>query len=88
MKSSVDILDAVSKKLGGVSDYRITQITRISSDLMSMVRKKGKPLPPSDCKRAAAVLKVDPAILIAIVVAEREDDQELKKSLYRLVQPQ
>lgn len=84
MKNSIDILDAIAKKLGGVSDYRIAQVTGISSAVISTTRAGRRPLPPSALKLAAKVLEVESGVLIAIVEASKSDDPEIKASLMRL----
>jgi hypothetical protein len=84
MKNSIDILDAVSKRLGGVSDYRVAQVTGISSAVISTTRAGRRPLPPSALKLAAKVLEVEAGVLIAIVEASKSNDPEIKASLMRL----
>lgn len=84
MKNSIEILDAIAKKLGGASDYRISQVTGISSAVISTTRAGRRPLPPSALKLAAKVLEVEAGVLIAIVEASKTTDPELKASLMRV----
>jgi len=84
MKNSIEILDAIAKKLGGASDYRISQATGISSAVISTTRAGRRPLPPSALKLAAKVLEVEAGVLIAIVEASKTTDPELKASLMRV----
>lgn len=76
MKSSVDILDAIAKKLGGASDYRIWKETGIYHGTISSVRAGRCSLSRENCAKAAEILGVEVGALIAIVTAEREENTE------------
>ncbi len=84
MKSSIEILDALSARLDGATDYRIAKITGIPTAKISAVRAGACSLSRVNCKRAALTLGVEPGALIAIVQAEREEDPEIRESLLRV----
>lgn len=72
MQTSTDILNAVAKKLGGVTDYRVAKETGIHQATISSVRAGRCSLSRESCAKAAEVLGVEVGALIAIVTAERE----------------
>lgn len=84
MQSSVDILNAVAKKLGGVTDYRIAKETGIPAATVCSVRAGRCSLSRENCAKAAEVLGVEVGALIAIVTAEREENPDIRKSLLRV----
>lgn len=84
MKTSIDILDAVSRAHGDCTDYRIAKITGISPATISSIRAGRCALSRANCKRAALALGVEAGALIAITQAEREDDPEIRESLLRV----
>lgn len=84
MKSSVDILDAIAKKLGGASDYRIWKDTGIYHGTISSVRAGRCSLSRDNCAKAADILGVEVGALIAIVTAEREENPAIRASLLRV----
>lgn len=86
MKNSIDILDAVAAKLGGVSDYRIWKDVGIYHGTISSVRAGRCSLSAANLAKAADVLGVEVGALIAIVAAEREEDQEIRDSLLRVAE--
>ena len=84
MKSSVDIVNALAKKLGGVTDYRVAKETGIPQSTLSSVRAGRCSLSRENCAKAAEVLGVEVGALIAIVTAEREENPAIKQSLLRV----
>jgi len=86
MKNSVEILDAVAAKLGGVSDYRVWKETGIYFGTISSVRAGRCTLSPANLAKAAEVLGVEVGALIAIVASEREKDQDIRESLLRVAE--
>lgn len=84
MKTSIDILDAVSAAHGDCTDYRIAKITGIPPATISSIRAGRCALSRANCKRAALALGVEAGALIAITQAEREDDPEIRDSLLRV----
>lgn len=84
MQSSVDILNAVAKKLGGVTDYRIAKDIGIHQATISSVRAGRCSLSRENCAKAAEVLGCEVGALIAIVTAEREENPDIRKSLLRV----
>lgn len=86
MKNSVEILDAVAAKLGGVSDYRIWKDVGIYHGTISSVRAGRCALSPANLAKAAEVLEVEVGALIAIVAAEREEDPDIRDSLLRVAE--
>lgn len=84
MKSSTDIIDAVGRALGNVSDAEIAKATGILPSTISTVRAGRRSLPPVDCKKAALVLGVEPSALFLIAAGERQKDRTLKASCFRL----
>lgn len=84
MKNSIEILDAVAAKLGGVSDYRIWKDCGIYHGTISSVRAGRCTLSPANCAKAADILGVEVGALIAIVAAEREEDESIRESLLRV----
>lgn len=84
MQSSNDILDAVAKKLGGVTDYRVAKETGIRQGTISNVRTGKCQLSPEACAACADILGVEAGALIAIVAAERTDNPDIRKSLLRV----
>lgn len=86
MKNSVEILDAVAAKLGGVSDYRIWKDVGIYHGTISSVRAGRCALSPANLAKAAEVLEVEVGALIAIVAAEREEDPDIRESLLRVAE--
>lgn len=84
MKSSIDIIDAVGRKLGHASDAEIAKATGILPSTISTVRAGRRSLPPVDCKKAALILGVEPSALFLIAAGERQKDRTLKASCFRL----
>lgn len=84
MQSSVDILNAVAKKLGGVTDYRIAKDIGIHQATISSVRAGRCSLSRENCAKAAEVLGVEVGALIAIATAEREENPDIRRSLLRV----
>jgi len=66
MQTSKDILDAVAKKLGGASDYRIGKETGIRQGTISNIRNGKCSLSADGCAACADILGVEAGALIAI----------------------
>jgi hypothetical protein len=49
-----------------------------------MIRTGKRSLPANDCKKAGLALGVDPAALIAITIAEKQEDASLRRGLLKL----
>lgn len=84
MQTSKDILDAVAKKLGGATDYRIGKETGIRQGTISNIRNGKCSLSAEGCAACADILGVEAGALIAIATAERQDDPDIRKSLLRV----
>jgi hypothetical protein len=84
MKNSIEILDAIARAHGDCSDYRISKLTGIAPAKISAIRNGHCSMSRANCKKAAAILGVEPGALIAIAQAEREEDQEIAASLLRV----
>lgn len=84
LKSSTDIIEALARRLGGVSDYRVSKELGIPPQVISSVRAGRRGLSRSQCKSAASILGVEAGALITIVAAEREDDAELRASMLKV----
>lgn len=86
MRTSNEILDALSVQLGGASDYRISKALGITSQYVYRVRAGKATLGEGTCVRAAEILEVEPAELVAVVTAERTKCPELRESWRRLLE--
>lgn len=84
MQTSNDILDAVAKKLGGATDYRIGKETGIRQGTISNIRTGKCSLSAEGCAACAEILGVEVGALIAIATAERQENPDIRKSLLKL----
>lgn len=72
MHTTNQILDAISEKHGGCSDYRICKLLNTSSAAAVANWRAGKTSPSLDfAHKAAALLEWDPAYVVACVEFER-----------------
>jgi len=84
MQTSNDILNAVAKKLGGATDYRIGKETGIRQGTISNIRNGKCSLSADGCAACADILGVEAGALIAIATAERQENPDIRKSLLRV----
>jgi transcriptional regulator with XRE-family HTH domain len=84
MNSSIAILNAVQSKVGCTSDYQLSKVSGIHQATISSIRAGRCSLSRVNCAKAAEILGVEVGALIAIVTAEREEDQSIKESLLRV----
>lgn len=84
MKSSVEIVDALQRKLKSPTDYQLAKATGIHQATICSVRAGRCSLSRENCAKAAEILDVEVGALIAIVTAEREENPAIRASLLRV----
>ncbi|MBX9605830.1 MAG: hypothetical protein K2Y51_06375 [Gammaproteobacteria bacterium] len=88
MKTTADVLDAIAaeeRKRGGTgSDYAVARILGVNTARLSNLRHGRQTLSKSLCKVAGMYLGIEPAALVNLAAAEREEDPELKAGFLRM----
>ncbi len=85
MKTTPEVLDAVKEKLGIESDYALAKHLKVTRAMISSYRH-GRTFSAPIAIKAAKILGVEPAIILAIAEMEKAGNQELKKAWRRAVQ--
>lgn len=86
MQTSNDILNELSRRNGGCSDYAICKMLSVGTGVLSAIRNGRRSLSRNQCKQIAQLLDVEVGALITVTEAERESDPEMKASLQRMAQ--
>lgn len=82
MKTTIEFLDALKARLGGVSDYAIAKKLGFTCGAVSIWRNGKGFFDDSTSIHVAKLLEINPAIIISAVHAERaKSDQE--KAVWR-----
>lgn len=76
--NTINYLDALKKALSIESDYKLAQVLGVSRACVSSYRKRGTNFDDSTALRAAELLKIDPAIILADMNAERSKTPETR----------
>ncbi|SFQ18994.1 helix-turn-helix transcriptional regulator [Ralstonia sp. NFACC01] len=79
MKTTLDFLEAVSRKLGGASDYAVAKALRISRSAVSKYRNGQGSFDDETAMRIAEILGIDPAAVAAASHAERAKSPEVRQ---------
>lgn len=82
MKTTIDFLDALKARQGGVSDYAIAKKLGLTCGAVSIWRNGKGYFDDSTSIRVAELLEIEPAIVIASVHAERAKS-ESEKAVWR-----
>lgn len=82
MQTTIEFLDALKAKHGGISDYAIAPMLGITRGAVSKYRVGKDYLGDSTAIRVAELLEIDPAIVIASVHAERSKSEK-EKAVWR-----
>lgn len=82
MQTTIEILDALKQHQGGVSDYAIAKTLGVTRGAVSIWRNGKGYFDDSTAIRVAELLKIDPAIIIASVHAERSKSEK-EKAVWR-----
>ena len=86
MKSSLEIVEAVRAKLGGVSYYQVAKALGVRDSYIYNIKSGRDSLGKKSAMKAAEILDCEPAYLISITNMERADDETLRASWERIVQ--
>lgn len=78
MKTTLDFLEAVSRKLGGASDYAIAKELGISRSAISKYRRDQGTFDDDTAVKVARILDIDPAPVLLAAHAERMKTPEAR----------
>ncbi|KDP85624.1 hypothetical protein CF70_013080 [Cupriavidus sp. SK-3] len=78
MKTTVEFLDAVSRKMGGVSDYAIAKQLGVTRAAVSRYRNGLSGFDDETAIRVARILDIDPACVLLAAHAERTKTPEAR----------
>lgn len=84
MNTSIQFLDAVKAKHGGISDYALAKLLSVSQPTVSRYRSKKGTLDDLVCFRVAELLELEPAAVLAAVHAERAKTEK-EKTAWKLI---
>ncbi|MBA9877442.1 MAG: DUF3693 domain-containing protein [Ralstonia sp.] len=79
MKTTLDFLEAVSRKLGGASDYAIAKELQISRSAISKYRHGQAGFDDETALKVARLLDIDPAAVATAAHAERTKNPEVRQ---------
>jgi len=79
MKTTLDFVEAVSRKLGGASDYAVAKELKISRSAISKYRHGQAGFDDETALKVARVLDIDPAAVAAASHAERAKTPEVRQ---------
>jgi len=79
MKTTLEFLDAVSKKLGGASDYAIAKELGVTRAAVSRYRNGQSAFDDETAIRVARILDIDPAAVVTAAHAERTKNPEVRR---------
>lgn len=82
MKTTIEFLDELKARKGGISDYAVAKILGVTQQTISKYRVGKDYLGDSTAIRVAQLLEIDPAIIIASVHAERSKSEQ-EKAVWR-----
>lgn len=71
MKTTIEFLDELEARLGGITDYAVAPFLGITRSAVSRYRKGKDFLGDSTAIRVAELLEIDPAVVLASVHFER-----------------
>ncbi|MFJ1251923.1 DUF3693 domain-containing protein [Cupriavidus sp. CuC1] len=79
MKTTLEFLDAVSRKLGGASDYAIAKQLGITRSSVSKYRNGHAGFDDETALKVARLLDIDPAAVATAAHAERTKNPEVRQ---------
>lgn len=79
MKTTLDFIEAVSRKLGGASDYAVAKALGITRASVSRYRNGHGGFDDETALKVARVLDIDPAAVAAASHAERAKTPEVRQ---------
>lgn len=79
MKTTLDFLNAVSRKLGGASDYAIAKELDISRSAISKYRHGQAGFDDETALKVARLLEIEPAAVSTAAHAERAKNPEVRQ---------
>jgi len=79
MKTTVQFLDAISRKLGGASDYAIAKELGVTRAAVSKYRNGISFFDDETCLKVARILDIDAGAVALAVHAERTKSPEVRK---------
>jgi transcriptional regulator with XRE-family HTH domain len=84
MRTTVEWLDAVKRKFGLDSDYKLAKLLNVEPQNVSHYRAGRRYMDPYTAARVAELLKVDPLKVIAACESQRARDEEQRTFWKRL----
>lgn len=82
MKTTIEFLDELKARNGGISDYAVAKILGVTHQTISKYRVGKDYLGDSTAIRVAQLLEIDPAIIVAAMHAERAKSED-EKTVWR-----
>lgn len=79
MKTTLEFLEAVSRKLGGASDYAVAKHLNISRSAVSKYRNGLAGFDDETALKVARLLDIDPAAVATAAHAERTKNPEVRQ---------
>ncbi|WP_431068126.1 DUF3693 domain-containing protein [Ralstonia holmesii] len=79
MKTTLDFIEAVSRKLGGASDYAVAKALGITRASVSRYRNGHGGFDDETALRVAQLLDIDPGAVAAASHAERAKNPEVRQ---------
>ncbi len=86
MKTTVEFLDAVKAKNGGISDYALAKVLGVTQQTVSRYRTKKDYLGDAMAIRVAELLEIDSAFVLACSHAERAKGEAEKAAWVAMVE--
>ena len=82
MKTTIEFLDELKARKGGISDYAVAKILGVTQQTISKYRVGKDYLGDSTAIRVAELLEINPAIVVSAVHAERSKSEQ-EKAVWR-----
>lgn len=79
MKTTLEFLEAIRAKLGGISDYAIAKELGVTRAAVSKYRNGLSGFDDETAVKVARVLDIDPAAVVTAAHAERSKNPELRQ---------
>jgi len=79
MKTTIDVLSALSRKLDGASDYAIAKALGVTRGAVSKYRTGTSTFDDATAMKAADILGVEPAAIMLLAHAERTKTPEVRR---------
>lgn len=79
--STVDLLEALRRKEGGCSDYRLAKILGVTHQAIHHLLQKGGVMSDETALKVSRELNIPPALVVFSIIRERTKNQEIRDIL-------